>query len=789
MRASYKLLKSLVSFDLTPEELRRELTFSGSEVEGVEKPSEWISDVVVAEIREVVSNTPRTGLSLCTVFDGSRVWHTVSGAPNIIAGTKAAFVRPGGKLFGNVHISTAVIDGMESEGMLCSGAELGLGNPKDKLLPICDDIPTGSALVELFGWNDETIYEFEITPNRPDCYGHWGLAREIAALCNCTFEPVMPGNYATENGFGTVDIEIETPNCTRYCGTLVEGICVKPSPLWLQGLLAALGMRPINNIVDITNYIMLLTGQPIHAFDEKKLGRKIIVRQAKNAEKIVTLDGIERTLDKNAMLITSPHMPVAVAGVMGAANSEISDDTKDIIVEVAHFVPSNVRRTKKMLGLITESATRFERGVDPNIQLVVSSLVTQLCSELADAHKIHQTNDVRAQLIEPILITVSPANVTKLLGKHVENSKIREILTNLGLDLCAENAGGMVFRVPTFRPDLTREADLIEEIGRIYGLNNIEPNFRAQGIIGAEIPSEVKLRHSLEDLFCGMGLRNAMTDPLGSRAFFERFADAPLVELLNPLSDELAVMRPNVAPGLIACAATNIKRGARSVALFEIDNGYKVVNYIHSEQPYVSIALAGMREPISWCTAENAFDLFDIKAIVESAIEHSRAECVFEPFEHTAVQNGTGIAIFANGKKIGFAGVLARDLCDKLDVKREIYFAVFELLPLVENHAKTVCYKPFSRFPAIRRDVALILHEHFTASDLLNAARVVLPQAEEMGIFDMYRGKPIPEGKKSLGLYFVFRANDHTLSDDEVNAFFEPAVRELCTKFDAEVRK
>ncbi len=470
------------------------------------------------------------------------------------------------------------------------------------------------------------------------------MAREISALVGKPWEPKIDRPKNVLNDYGDIKVDIETSNCPRYSGRLISGVKVWPSPLWLQGRLTALGMRPINNIVDITNYVLMLTGQPIHAFDERKLGKHIVIRQAKNYEKIITLDDVKRKLSPEIMLISTPEKPVAIAGIMGGANSEVDESTENIVVEVAYFNPSTVREGRKLLDLITESSIRFERGTDPNAIPDVSDIVAAMVEDIADAENIYKAVDEYTNPVESELITLTDSKLERLLGKKIPREKSRQILVCLGMDIAGENAGGVTYRIPTFRPDLNREVDLVEEVGRIYGLNNIEPLFRAQGEIPAHIPQLLTFRHFLEDLLRGLGYNYALTDPLGSKQIFEKFAENELVELSNPVSDDLVVMRPNPLPTLISAVARNLNRGMWSVRLFEIDFGYAKIAPDYSETNYISIAGGGYRYPIGWDYPEMAMDIFDIKGTVEVFLNKLGEEIVFQPGKSDFAMNGT----FAN---------------------------------------------------------------------------------------------------------------------------------------------
>ncbi len=788
MRATYKILKELIDFPFAPDELAERFTMTGSEVEKLIDPSMWIDGVIAAKIIEVDRDTPKHGLSKCTVTDGKAIFSTLSGAPDIEVGLIAPFAKPGAKIFGDIEIGIEEINGDKSEGMLCSGVEVGLGTPKDSLLHLPDSTVLGADISEILGYNNEIIFEFEITPNRPDCYGLWGLAREIAAITGKPWEPIILHPENCINDTGGVTVVLDTPNCPRYVGRLIEGIRVKRSPLWLMSRLSLLGMRPINNIVDLTNYVMLLTGQPIHAFDADKLGKTIIVRQARENESIITLDEEERKLSSEIMMIATPEQSVAIAGVMGGINTEVDNDTRNILVEVANFSPSSVRRAKKITELNTESSMRFERGVDPQVPPIVADIVAYYTEQLADAQTIHTSVDEYPHPVEPDLLTLTSDKVKRLLGINIPTDDTRRILVCLGFDIVSQNADGATYEVPTFRPDVTCEADLVEEVGRIYGLDLIEPLLRAQGPIPPNIPDEITFDHFLQSYIAGLGFRYAFCDPLGNRSLLEIFAEKPLVELSNPISKDLAVMRPNPLPTLIAAVARNLNRGFRSVRMFEIDFGYYVENE-YTEKKFVTLVCGGMRNPIGWNSIDESIDLYDIKGVVETIGKELEVNFEMDMTELPYAKPRTALSVKIANEKIGYIGTLNNELWSQYDLKKDVHFAVLNFETLLPYYLKRRKYKKFSRFPAIRRDVALIIDEHIIANDIIKEAKLIAPDAEEIGIFDMYRGDQIPQNKKSLGIYFTFRALDRTLTDEEVNQKFEGILRSLCNRFNASIRK
>lgn len=648
---------------------------------------------------------------------------------------------------------------------------------------------SGTEVKALDEIHDDCIFELEITPNRPDCYGHWGLAREISAIMRVPWEPQLKQPNRKSDGDGGVIIKVETQACPRYIGRLIEGVKVKQSPEWLAKRLSNLGIRPISNIVDITNYLMLLTGQPMHAFDADKLGRTVIIRQAIDGEPIKTLDGIERKLDETIMVIADENKPVAIAGIMGGIGTEIDENTKNVFLEVAYFDPVSIRRARKKLEISTESSTRFERGTDPNILPVVSDMSCAMMEEIADASKIYGPVDIYQTPIKPILVTLTEAKLKNLLGVTIPREDTKKILVCLGLNIKAANSDSVIYEIPTYRPDITREVDLVEEVARIYGFDKIPEDIRAKGEMPAKKPDDFKFINFIENVIAGLAFQQVMTDPLVPMKVARIFAEDKLVELANPLSEDYCVLRPNPLPTAISVCARNLNRGFEGVRIFEIGQGYCYIDDKISEPIYLVIVAGGQNAPVHWSGRTHKTDIYDIYGALENFAERLNIQIEYKNIDISFAEKGTGASILADGENIGFAGQLGKDIWNIFELKQPVFFAVVKIGKILKYFVANKKVKPFSRFPSVRRDIALIVDESILGGEVLNFAKEIAPDAEKMGFFDVYRGKPVPDGKKSLGMYFVFGATDRTLTDEEVNTKFFEIVQKMCEKFKAKIRE
>jgi phenylalanyl-tRNA synthetase beta chain len=790
MKTPLKWLLELCPYDGGVDKIVDMLTMSGTEVESVEDLSSRFEGVVIGLVKSIQADNPLAGMFLCEVEYGEgKTAQVLSRAPNIAVGNLYPFAPIGARLFGGKVIGNAEFEGVSSEGMLCSGVELGLGDPKDKLLEIAPGTRVGADVKKLLQW-DDVVIEMEVTPNRPDCYGILGLARELSALTGVPLEdeyhmPIQNGTPAKN----FIDIRIEDPKgCPRYSARVIENLKIAPSPLRIMGRLSACGIRPINNVVDATNYVMMLLSHPLHAFDLDKLGSDaIIVRNALQGEIFTTLDSEERKLSSEHLLITTPERPVAIAGVMGGLNSEVDEKTTRILLESAYFNPRKIRRASRQLGLITDSSVRFERGADPNSTVRAADECASLIAFTASAEVCEGVVDVFPSKIEPLEIPLNPKTLSNVLGIEICDDEYSKILIALGLEKTSKGD----WKVPTFRPDLTREIDLVEEVGRIYGYSKIDPKLESAGPIPPSIPETIRFGRKIAGVMNGLGFTEAQSDPLGKGRLYKPFSDKGLVELENPISEDFRFMRPAILPSLLSAAAYNLNRQAEIIRLYEYD---KVYLGLRDGEPYEEYHLAGvltgLAENPGWQGSEAKIDIFDLKGVLESLYNNIGLKLFFVESESEIFAKGKAFTIEdSNGEIIGHAGQIAMNIADIFDIDIPVYGFEIETEKSLQQVFGERKYAGLPIFPSTRRDVALIVDSKISAGEILDEARKNSTEMlEDVYIFDVYEGKPIPFGKKSIGVAAVFRSPSSTITDKEANVLHGRIVDALVNKFDASIR-
>jgi phenylalanyl-tRNA synthetase beta chain len=803
MKTTFNWLKQYVDFAGTPQELAQRLTLLGLEVEAVQKLGGEFDGIVVAEVITRDKHPNADKLSLCRVNDGHGERQIVCGAQNFKAGDKVPLILPGHSLPAKpgeqpVAIKAGKIRGCESQGMLCSPEELGLPDKIEGLLILRPDSAVGQPFAEYLGrQGSDVVYDLEITPNRPDWNSVIGIAREISAL---TGQPlrlpeinIASVRVTAEPGENAVSVRIDEPElCPRYTGRVIRGVKVGPSPAWLRSALEKVGLRSINNVVDVTNFVMLETGHPLHAFDLHLLGgAKIIIRRAAEGEKFVTLDGKERLLTDRMLLIADETKGVALAGIMGGQNSEINSSTADVLLESACFKPQNIRATSRKLDLRTDSSYRFERGADVGICDWASRRAAQLILDTAGGTLLEPGIDAYPAPAAPKELNLRPEKTNELLGIEIPVQTQADFLTRLGLQTVAP--GGTAFRVPTFRVDIKREVDLIEEIGRLYGVDKISST-PPRGAVGANAFDAVHDQIAEgRRLLAGLGLLEAQGQTLISDAS-AKLRDAALspVAIKNPLSSDMNVLRPSLLPGLLDSLRHNVSRKNDDVALFEIGRVFVPAEGKFKEERRLGLALTGRRLPAFWSGAdqEAKFDIYDLKGILDEFFEHfglrgvscaSRDQA--SPFflESAAVQLGK--------LALGEIGQLAPGVQKFYDLRDAVFLAElnFDLLLARRNPAKS--FKPLPAYPSIRRDIAMLLPEATLHEAVLNVVRQTKPQnLEKAELFDIFRGKNVPEGQKSMAYAFTYRNSDRTLTDAEVNAAHGMLVEQLRQTLHANVR-
>jgi len=811
MKITLNWLKRYVDFGWSPEELSERLTMIGIEVEHVDKMAGEFEGVVVAQVVTRDKHPNADKLSLCRVNDGKGERQIVCGAQNFKAGDKVPLILPGFSLPAKpggqpLTIKVGKIRGVESHGMLCSPQELGLGDAVDGLLILPENAQVGQPFAEFLGkTSGDVVFDLEITPNRPDWNSVIGIAREIsAATGNPLKVPEIPALKTEGNVDSLVAVRIEDADrCPRYTARIVRGVKIGPSPDWLKASLEKVGVRSINNVVDVTNFVMLESGQPLHAFDYHLLQKRdaaetrptIVVRHANEGEKFVTLDGQERTLSRDMLLIGDETKAVALAGVMGGQNTEINLNTVDVLIESACFKPQNVRATSKQLDLRTESSYRFERGADVGICEWASRRAAQLILETAGGMLAEGVVDAWPKGLVPRQISLRHDRTNAVLGLPVAREFQIQSLQRLGLSVAPEASNrpeATVFQIPSFRVDLKREIDLIEEVTRLYGVDKI-PATPPRGAIGSNAYDAVHDQLSeARRLLAGLGLFEAQGQTLISDAA-AKLAALASVPLANPLSSDMNVLRPSLLPGLLDTLRHNLNHKNLDVALFEVGRVFLAGNELNREQRRLAIALTGLRSPVFWSGADRdaKFDIYDLKGVLEEFLEHFGVRGMTYTRRPEATPLFLESATIQLGKlQLGELGQLLPTVAKKFDLRDAAFLAELNLDLLLSRRNIAKSFKPLPAFPSIRRDVAMLVPESASHEAVLQVVRQTKPvNLESVELFDIFRGKNVPVGQKSMAYAFTYRNPQRTLTDAEVNASHEKLVEQLKATLSAVIRE
>lgn len=837
MRVSFKWLRELVDLppEVTPADVAERLTFAGLEVDGLEDQAAQLENVVIARIRTKEPHPNADKLTVCVVDAGGELLPVVCGARNHEAGDLVVLAKVGATLPGGFEIKAAKLRGVLSEGMLCSAKELGISDENEGIL-ILDperygDVAPGAKAAAALG-RDDVILAIAVTPNRPDALSHVGIAREVAALFGARSKVQRPA--CAERG-GPVDdvvqVEIKDPEgCPRYACRVVEDVKVGPSPEWLVQRLAACGVRSINNVVDVTNLVMMERGIPLHAFDLDRLGKTreraaIIVRRAEAGEKIRTLDDKERALEEGDLVIADPNGPVAVAGVMGGADSEVGETTARVLLECASFAPVRVRKTARRLGIHSEASHRFERGADPNGVRVSLDRAASLLAELAGGVVCRGLVDVYPRKIEEATVTLRPKRAAEFLGvssKVVNEASCSKMLLAIGLEVAGREAEAVRFRVPTFRPDLTREVDLIEEIARLLGYDQVPPTLPARtgesrGLYDERrVTVEDEARAALEAAGFTEAINLAFTSP-ALQTPFDGGDLSERVTIKNPLGEDMSLLRRSLLPGLLSNAALNARRGHASVRLYEVASVFRGRNPEGTaprqdesgprggdawalERPTLAAVVLGEVGVRAFDRKPTSVDFYDMKGVLESILERVGLDVglVSDAVSFVPAEEGVDYLhprarafVRIHGETIGVIGELHPDVLARFDIKGPL--VAFELR--TDLLARAAPARPVSeappRFPAVRRDFALVLDEGVAAGELCRTLAhhdAVRGLVEDVEIFDIYRGEHVPEGKKSVALSLTLRAVDRTLTDEEVARMSDALVSAAKERYGAEIR-
>lgn len=802
MRVSMKWLKQYIEFDLSPAELAEALTRGGIEVEGIEPLNKGFQDIFIGEILELKKHPDAEKLQICIVNVGKEQLTIVTGADNILQGDKIPVAVPGAVLPGGKKIKPAKLRGVESFGMLCSDKELeieGVGSERSKggILILPSDAPVGVRLEEYLELDDHVL-ELELYPNRPDCLSMVNVAREVGSLLGkkATVPEWAEGEIPTWPEDVKQKIEIENPDLSwRYAALLVDDVTIEPSPLWMQNRLRAAGVRPINNIVDITNYCMLEMGQPLHAFDRDKLKGTIRVRLAVEGERMVSLDGMERKLDQDMLVIADDNGPVAIAGVMGGLETEVTDSTTKILFESAHFLGSSVRRTSRKLGLRSESSSRFEKGVNPHWTVPTLGRVAELLLDLEAGNPMSFTEEV-CTLPPQAKIELSLTKVNKLLGVEYTERSILQVLEDLTFEYYKKQDGNYIVEIPSYRQDIKIEEDMIEEIARIIGYERI-PTTLPQGnqTQGARNP-EQKFRLKLRKTLIRAGMDEVISYSFVKRENDRLWGDEESIRLLNPLREELATMRTSLIPGLLEIASRNASRRNTDLLLFEIGNVYKPKALPLQELPEERMKIAGIAQggyKRHWLTPTVKYDFFYVKGILNQLAEESGASFEYRRITAGKYQDllhpGRSAEIFLKGESLGFLGEIYPQLDQEWDLERPILFEL-DFAVLFKHYDPAIIARSYPRFPGIQRDFAVVVPVGIPAENIQKRVRELggelLAEAE---IFDVYQGQNIPQGHRSLALTMRYQSAERTLTDEEVNGLNSKILTGIQQEFGAEWRK
>lgn len=790
MKISEQWLREWANPDIGSEALQHQITMAGLEVDGCEGVAGQFSGVVVAEVKTTEPHPDADKLRVCRVSDGDEEYQIVCGAPNVRPGLKVPLARIGALLPGNFKIKKAKLRGVESSGMLCSEQELGLSDAADGLYELPADAPVGEDIREYLKLND-VIIDVDLTPNRSDCLSILGVAREVAALNKLSYiEPEVPAVAFTHNQ--EFPVALEAPEgCPQYAGRVIKNVDLsRPTPLWMVEKLRRSGIRSIDPAVDVTNFVMLELGQPMHAFDLAELSGGIRVRWARADEKLLLLDGQEITLNASHLVIADEEKVLALAGIMGGEHSGVQDKTRDIFLESAFFTPLKLAGKAREFGLHTDSSHRFERGVDPANQIRAIERATRLLLDIVGGEpgpvfQISKKENLPARSD----ITLRHDRVDEILGLHLDRTRIEEMLARLGIRVVKVTREGWVMRPPSHRFDLSIEVDLIEEIARIYGYNRLpvtEP--QAQLKIPALPEARTSLRQMRQHLV-GLGYREAITYSFVDREALSQLTPSePQIELANPIASDMAVMRTTLLAGLLKAVRYNQHRQQHRIRLFESGLSFRQVDDELQQEPMLAGVICGSRHPEGWHSTDKAgVDFFDLKGHVESLLGRVGIEASYAAADKPALQPGQSAVILRDGREIGLLGALHPGIAKKLDLNGSIY--VFELRLNEIKESRIPSFAGVSKFPENRRDLAILIDKAtpFSAvSSVIDEAAG--PDCIRHTLFDVYAGEHIGEDKVSLAISVVWRNSERTMRDEEVSEAFNRVVTALQERLSAVLR-
>ena len=820
MNISYNWLKDYLDFDLQPDEVAAALTSIGLETGGVEEVQTikgGLEGLVIGEVLTCEEHPNSDHLHITTVnVGGAEPLQIVCGAPNVAAGQKVVVAVNGTKLYDGDEcftIKRSKIRGVESNGMICAEDEIGIGTDHAGIIVLPADAVVGTPAKEYYNVKSDYVLEVDITPNRVDATSHFGVARDLAAYLKQNGKPAnlkrpSVDAFKIDDEVPAIEVVVENKEaCLRYSGITIKNVTVKESPEWLQNRLKVIGLRPINNVVDITNYILHGVGQPLHSFDADKIkGNKVVVRSATEGAKFVTLDGVERTLTDRDLMICNVEEPMCIAGVFGGLDSGVTEQTKNVFLESATFHPTWIRKTARRFGLNTDASFRYERGLDPNQTVEVMKRAALLIQEVAGGTITGAIQDIYPVPVAPYRVELTYDKVNTLIGKVIPVETVKSILESLEMKIVSETAEGLVIDVPVYRIDVQRDVDVIEDILRIYGYNNVEFSDNVKSNLSYQTPTDrsYKLQNLISEQLCGCGFNEILNNSLTRSAYYDNLSTYPVshcVMLMNPLSADLNCMRQTLLFGGLESVEHNAKRKNGNIRFFEFGNCYDY-NIDHkkegetlaefSEDYRLGLWVSGSRVDNNWAHPNEKSSVYELKAYVENIwvrLGVNLQKVIFGNLANDIYSAGLSITT-SSGRQLGTMGIVSPKICKELDIETDVYYAELSWTLLMKEIKKSkVTFSEISKFPAVKRDLALLLEKNVQFAEIEKIAteseRKLL---KDVALFDVYEGKNLPAGKKSYAVSFYLQDEGKTLNDKQIDAIMKKIQTNLEQKLGAQLR-
>ena len=820
MNISYNWLKDYLDFDLQPDEVAAALTSIGLETGGVEEVQTikgGLEGLVIGEVLTCEEHPNSDHLHITTVnVGGAEPLQIVCGAPNVAAGQKVVVAVNGTKLYDGDEcftIKRSKIRGVESNGMICAEDEIGIGTDHAGIIVLPADAVVGTSAKEYYNVKSDYVLEVDITPNRVDATSHFGVARDLAAYLKQNGKPAnlkrpSVDAFKIDDEVPAIEVVVENKEaCLRYSGITIKNVTVKESPEWLQNRLKVIGLRPINNVVDITNYILHGVGQPLHSFDADKIkGNKVVVRSATEGAKFVTLDGVERTLTDRDLMICNVEEPMCIAGVFGGLDSGVTEQTKNVFLESATFHPTWIRKTARRFGLNTDASFRYERGLDPNQTVEVMKRAALLIQEVAGGTITGAIQDIYPVPVAPYRVELTYDKVNTLIGKVIPVETVKSILESLEMKIVSETAEGLVIDVPVYRIDVQRDVDVIEDILRIYGYNNVEFSDNVKSNLSYQTPTDrsYKWQNLISEQLCGCGFNEILNNSLTRSAYYDNLSTYPVshcVMLMNPLSADLNCMRQTLLFGGLESVEHNAKRKNGNIRFFEFGNCYDY-NIDHkkedetlaefSEDYRLGLWVSGSRVDNNWAHPNEKSSVYELKAYVENILVRlgvNLQKVIFGNLANDIYSAGLSITT-SSGRQLGTMGIVSPKICKELDIETDVYYAELSWTLLMKEIKKSkVTFSEISKFPAVKRDLALLLEKNVQFAEIEKIAteseRKLL---KDVALFDVYEGKNLPAGKKSYAVSFYLQDEGKTLNDKQIDAIMKKIQTNLEQKLGAQLR-